>query len=290
MLNSSKTNQTKGTLYVVATPIGNYKDISQRAIDTLKSVDIVLAEDTRRTKPLLQHYGISSASVISFHEHNEEKMLNKVLENLNAGLDVALVSDAGTPLISDPGFGLVAAAHENDIKVVPLPGVCAAVAALSASGLATDQFFFVGFLPAKVTQRKKALLELREQVGTLIIYESSHRILASLQDCLDVLGDREAVLARELTKMFETVKKSSIKGLLSFVEQDSNQQKGEFVVLIEGVGRNSNQPEVYDLDELLQIMMSELPLKQAASLAARISGKKKNFVYQRALELKDALK
>ena len=283
---SHEQNDNLSVLYIVATPIGNYGDITERAIQVLREVDLILAEDTRRTKPLLQRFAVGKPKLMSFHEHNEESMREKVVQRLLQGEKVALVSDAGTPLISDPGFGLVSAAHDAGVKVVPLPGASAVITALSAGGLPTDQFFFAGFLPAKSTQRRKSLQGLYDQVGTLIFYESSHRILDSLSDCLEVLGDRPAVLARELTKMYETIRCSSLKELQSFVDADENQQKGEFVLLIEGAEKQSNDPDQLEVDRLLTVMMEELSLKQSAQLVAKILGLKKNSVYQRALELK----
>jgi len=223
---------------------------------------------------------------MSFHEHNEQGLCAKIVDRLLLGENVALVSDAGTPLISDPGYGLVSAAHDAGVKVVPLPGPSAVITALSAGGLPTDQFFFAGFLPSKSMQRRKSLQGLHDQVGTLIFYESSHRILDSLADCVDVLGDRAAVLARELTKMYETIRSGRLKELVSFVAADANQQKGEFVLLIEGAEKQSNDPQQQEIDRLLLLMMEELPLKQSAQLVAKILDLKKNSVYQRALELK----
>ncbi len=279
-------NENAGTLYVVATPIGNFGDITERALIVLRDVDLILAEDTRRTKPMLQRFAIGRPTVMAFHEHNEDYASVKMIERLLVGENIALVSDAGTPLISDPGYGLVAAAHQAGVQVVPIPGSCAIIAALSAGGLPTDQFFFAGFLPAKSTQRCKALTSLQEQIGTLVFYESSHRILASLEDCLSVLGNRPAVLARELTKMYETIQMGSLSALLEFVREDSNQQKGEFVLLVEGAEKQEHSIDERELDRLLLLMMEELPLKQAASLTAKILGMKKNAAYQRALTIK----
>ena len=282
---SHKHIENQGVLYVVATPIGNFADMTERAVKVLSDVDLILAEDTRRTKPLLQRFAISASKIMSFHEHNEERLSQSVIEKMLSGTSVALVSDAGTPLISDPGYGLVAAAHHASIKVEPIPGACALIAALSAGGLPTDQFFFAGFLPAKSMQRIQALKTLRDQQGTLIFYESSHRIQACLLDCVNVLGARKAVIAREITKLFETIKQDNLQGLLDFVNADSNQQKGEFVVLIEG-SKPRQDSNLQEIDRLLGIMMEELPLKQAAKLVAKMLGLKKNSVYQRALELK----
>jgi len=282
---SHKHIENQGVLYVVATPIGNFADMTERAVKVLSDVDLILAEDTRRTKPLLQRFAIAASKIMSFHEHNEERLSQSVIEKMLSGASVALVSDAGTPLISDPGYGLVAAAHHASIKVEPIPGACALIAALSVGGLPTDQFFFAGFLPAKSMQRIQALKTLQDQQGTLIFYESSHRIQACLLDCVNVLGARRAVIAREVTKLFETIKQDNLQGLLDFVNADSNQQKGEFVVLVEGA-KPRQDSNLQEIDRLLGIMMEELPLKQAAKLVAKMLGLKKNSVYQRALELK----
>lgn len=282
---SHKYIENQGVLYVVATPIGNSADMTERAIKILGEVDLILAEDTRRTKPLLQRLAISASKVISFHEHNEERLTDNIIEKIKSGDSIALVSDAGTPLISDPGYSLVDAAHGSGIKIEPIPGACAIIAALSVSGLPTDQFFFAGFLPAKSIQRISSLQGLMSQNGTLIFYESSHRIQACLLDCVNVFGNRKAVLAREMTKLYETIRQDSLDNLLDFVNSDANQQKGEFVLLIEGAPKQQdfNQQEI---DRMLTIMLAELPLKQAAQLVAKVLGLKKNFVYQRALELK----
>jgi len=281
-----KSNSEAGVLYVVATPIGNLSDISERALSVLRQADFILAEDTRRTKTLLQRFAINGANLQSFHEHNESAKLDQVFAYLEQGKQIALVSDAGTPLISDPGYGLVHKAHELGFKVEPIPGACAAIAALSASGLPTDAFFFAGFLPAKSAKRQMELKALQQQLGTLVFYESSHRIIAFLQDCLEILGDRPAVLAREITKLHETIFSAELSALVDFVANDANQQKGEFVVLISGALKKEAESNDSERDRVLQILLSELPVKQAASLTAKIVGEKKNSVYQRALELK----
>ena len=275
----------EGVLYVVATPIGNFDDISERALQTLRNSEIILAEDTRRTLPLLQRFVISKPIMQAFHEHNEAAITPKIIDQLLAGKKIALVSDAGTPLISDPGYSLVMHAHERRIRVQPIPGSCALIAALSASGLPTDQFFFAGFLPAKSSRRTTTLEKLKSQVGTLVFYESSHRILGSLQDCLAVLGNRQAVIAREMTKLYETIRLDTLSSLIEFVSLDSNQQKGEFVVLIEGaqVQEEDNSEQI---DHVLIVLLEELPVKQAVSIASKILGMKKNAIYQRALQLK----
>lgn len=222
----------EGTLYIVATPIGNLDDITLRAIETLKQVDVIACEDTRHTKVLLDHYGITKA-LTSYFEHNKQKKAKYILEFLKKGSNVALVSDAGTPGISDPGYRVIRDAIDNEIEVVSIPGANAAIAALAVSGMPTDRFAFEGFLPNKTTARKKKLLELANKTSTVICYESPHRLLASLEDMCEVLGDAEIVVAREITKKFEEIKRGNASALLAYF----NQQKvrGEFVILINAV-------------------------------------------------------
>jgi 16S rRNA (cytidine1402-2'-O)-methyltransferase len=277
-------NDATAALYIVATPIGNLADISARAIDVLSSVDLIAAEDTRHSKYLLQHHGIET-STISLHEHNEQQRSELLLARIAAGESIALISDAGTPLISDPGFRLVNMAREQGIKVVPIPGACAVITALSASGLSAERFAFEGFLPPKSSARRQVLEKLANEPRTLIFYESPKRMVASLQDMLAVFGgERKACLARELTKMFETIVTLPLAALVEVVINDPNHQKGEIVLLIEG------QTTVVDSDEaeqarVLQILLQEVPLKQAASITASILGIKKNQAYDMALKL-----
>jgi len=277
----------QASLYIVATPIGNRADISQRAIEVLSEVDMIAAEDTRHSGQLLQYYNISRP-MLAYHDHNEEQQAERILQQLKEGNSIALISDAGTPLMSDPGYRLVRAAQQAAIPVVPIPGPCAAVAALSASGLATDQFYFVGFPPTKSIARKNFFQNLNRQTATMVFYESSHRIVASIRDMLEVFGQsRTVVMARELTKKFETIRQSSLSELLQWVESDSNQQKGEFVLLLEGDSMTEQSDELsLELDHMLKVLLDELPVKQASQLAARITGLKKNQVYKRALELR----
>ena len=278
-----------GVLYIVATPIGNLQDISARALEVLKSVSLVAAEDTRHSKKLLTHYGIGT-SLQSVHEHNERDVTDRLVQKLTAGTDIALVSDAGTPLISDPGYHLVRAARQAGIRVVPVPGPVALIAALSVAGLPTDRFVFEGFLPAKQTARRQRLQGLAAETATLVFYESSHRIVASLADMADCLGgDREATLARELTKTFETVLTGSLLDLLGQLQADSHQQKGEFVVMLQGA--SPRDPAAIDAasEQVLAVLLSELPLKQAASLGARITGVSKNALYEQGLKIKKTL-
>ena len=271
-----------GRLYIVATPIGNLGDITTRAVEVLRTVDRVIAEDTRHSGRLLAHLGIERP-LLSLHEHNEAVAAQRVLDHLQAGESLALVCDAGTPLISDPGFALVRRCRELGIEVVPVPGASALLAALSVSGLPTDRFRFEGFLPRRREARLARLEALREETVTLVFYESSHRILEMLNDLVAVFAaQRNAVLARELTKLHETVISAPLGELLERVRVDENQRRGESVVLVAGVDA-AVQP--MDTDRLLSILLDELPLSQAVALATRISGEKKNQLYQRALAL-----
>lgn len=267
-----------GTLHVVATPIGNRDDISARAVATLRAVAVVAAEDTRHTRPLLQHLGIDTP-LVALHDHNERTAVDGLVERMQGGEDVALVSDAGTPLISDPGFRLVRAARQAGLKVSPVPGASAVIAALSVAGLPSDRFVFEGFLPAKSGARKSRLAELAGEARTLIFYESSHRILECLEDMRDVFGaGREAVVARELTKLFETVLGAPLGELAGTVAGDANQQKGEFVVMV--AGREAGEDE--KLAEGLRvfgILKEELPPAKAAKLAAAITGAPRKALY-----------
>ncbi len=274
-----------GTLYVVATPIGNLDDITARALRVLKEVSLVAAEDTRHSVRLLQHFGIETP-LAACHEHNERDQGGRFLARLQAGDDVALISDAGTPLISDPGFHLVRQARAAGIPVVPVPGACALIAALSSAGLPSDRFIFEGFLPAKTTARRGRLEALKEEPRTLIFYEAPHRLLGSLEDMRGVFGgDRPAVLARELTKTFETLKGAPLEELCGWVAADSNQQRGECVVLVGGwqapEGEGALSAEAL---RVLDLLLAELPVKRAAALAAEITGVRKNLLYQAALE------
>ncbi|MCG6898652.1 MAG: 16S rRNA (cytidine(1402)-2'-O)-methyltransferase [Gammaproteobacteria bacterium] len=276
-----------GVLSIVATPIGNREDISARALGVLKAVSLIAAEDTRHSKKLLAHYGIGTP-LLSVHEHNEREVAGRLVQRLLAGEDIALISDAGTPLISDPGFHLVRVARRAGIRVIPLPGPSALVAALSVSGLPTDRFAFEGFLPAKQAARRQRLQGLAATTATLVFYESSHRILDCLADMSACLGGaREASIARELTKTFETVLTGTLSGLHEQLRADSHQQKGEFVVMVQGAPPRDPAEVDAVSGQVLAILMSELPLKQAVSLAARITGASRNVLYQQGLKLKD---
>jgi 16S rRNA (cytidine1402-2'-O)-methyltransferase len=282
-------NSAAGTLYVVATPIGNLEDISARALRVLAEVALIAAEDTRHSARLMQHFGISTP-LAACHEHNERDEGGRFIKRLLAGDDVALISDAGTPLISDPGYHLVRQARAAGIRVVPLPGACALIAALSAAGLPSDRFIFEGFLPAKQAARRSRLEQLREEPRTLIFYEAPHRILDSLIDLEVVFGpDRPAVLGRELTKTFETLKGAPLAKLRAWVESDSNQQRGECVLVIGGWQAPQGDDAV-DANTLrvLHLLLAELPVKRAAAVASEITGVKKNLLYQLALQSKQS--
>ncbi|GDY26528.1 16S rRNA (cytidine(1402)-2'-O)-methyltransferase [Agarivorans sp. Toyoura001] len=272
-----------GTLYIVATPIGNLADITLRAIEVLKNVSMIAAEDTRNTGRLLSHYEIGTRCV-AVHDHNEQQKIAWLEQNLLEGKDIALVSDAGTPLINDPGYHLVNAFRAKGYPVVPLPGACAAIAALSVAGLPTDRFLYEGFLPAKTKARQERLNELRQETRTVVYYESPHRIVDSLADIVLCLGDeRQVVMAREITKTFETIKSLPAAELLAWVKADANQQKGEIVLVVSGHQKNNEQLPVDALDTL-KLLQTELPLKKAAALTAKIYGLKKNALYEYGLK------
>lgn len=276
---------TVGTLYVVATPIGNLDDMSARALKVLANVALIAAEDTRHSIRLLQHFGIDTP-LAACHEHNERDEGGRFITKLLAGEDVALVSDAGTPLISDPGYHLVRQARAAGVDVVPVPGACALIAALSAAGLPSDRFIFEGFLPAKSAGRRGRLEQVKEEPRTLIFYEAPHRILECLEDMKLVFGaERPALLARELTKTFETLKGFPLAELCEFVAGDSNQQRGECVVLVGGWSAPEGEAAIsVQAQRVLDLLLAELPLKRAAALAAEITGVRKNLLYQAALE------
>lgn len=267
-----------GCLWVVATPIGHRDDFSARAIATLREAGVIAAEDTRHSKPLLAHYNIATP-LVALHEHNEREVVEAMVRRLLAGESVALISDAGTPLISDPGFRLVRAARAAGIRCAPVPGACAAVAALSVAGLPSDRFVFEGFLPPKSAARRARLTELAGEPRTLIFYESSHRIAESLEDMRVVFGDeREAVLARELTKLFETVLGEPLAGLAARVAADPDQQRGEHVVVVAGRGEEVDA-KLVEGQRIFAILREELPPAKAAKLAAAISGAPRKLLY-----------
>lgn len=274
-------------LFVVATPIGHLDDMSYRAIDVLKSVSLIAAEDTRTSAQLMKHFNISTP-LTACHEHNESNKIDILVQKLLNGEDMALISDAGTPLISDPGFKLVRAAQANGIRVIPVPGACAAIAALSAVGLPSDRFSFQGFLASKQSQRLQQLEKLKDETQTLIFYEAPHRILDSVKDMAGVFGaDRPVGFAREITKTFETIKKMTLGELLEFIAADHHQQKGEIVLVVGGASEEKDL-EQEKLDQLLQRLLQDLSVKAASQLAADLTGIKKKIAYQRALELSQA--
>lgn len=282
---SSHDTNTQGSLYVVATPIGNLEDITARALHVLASVQVIAAEDTRHSSRLLQHFSIRTP-LVACHDHNERAEANGLVQRLLAGDDVALISDAGTPLISDPGFQLVVKARAAGVRVIPVPGACAAIAALSAAGLPSDRFVFEGFLPAKEGARKKQLHALQAETRTLIFYEAPHRLLDSVADMAEVLGaEREAVLARELTKTFETIKGAPLGELRDWIAADSNQQRGEAVLLVAGLDVKAEADAVSpEAENMLRVLSTELPLKKAAALTAQLTGARKNTLYQWGLD------
>ena len=275
---------TAATLYIVPTPIGNLQDITQRAIDVLGAVDWIAAEDTRHSQKLLQHFSIQ-AKTLSLHDHNEEKRTQMLCNKLLGGESVALISDAGTPLISDPGFVLVRACRANDINVVALPGPCAAITALSASGLATDRFIFEGFLPVKNQARMNALATLLDRTCTSVFYEAPRRILDTVNDIKTALGpDRHLVLAKELTKTFENYVSDTPDGIIAWLEADAVHQKGEFVLMVAGAPPASDELPSEAM-ALLKRLKQDLPLKKAAAIVADHYQLKKNALYQAGLAL-----
>lgn len=267
-----------GTLFIVATPIGNLGDLTPRALEVLRSVAAICAEDTRRSGQLLAHFGVSTP-LVALHEHNEDALAQRVVDRLLAGESLALVSDAGTPLVSDPGFRLVRAARAAGVRVSPLPGACAAIAALSVAGLPSDRFAFEGFLPAKASARRDQLQRLAGETRTLVFYESSHRIAESLADMRAAFGaDRPAVLARELTKLFETVLDGTLADLQARVDVDENQRKGEFVVMVQGAG-DDVEARLSEGRRIYAMLNEHLPPSTAAKLAAEITGAPRKELY-----------
>ncbi len=276
-----------GALYVVATPIGNLQDVSRRALDVLDSVDLILAEDTRHSAKLLAHYGIGTACR-SFHEHNETHQVARVVERIAAGDRVALISDAGTPLISDPGFRLVAALRAASLAVIPIPGASALISALSVAGLPTDRFCFEGFLPPKTSARRRHLQTLSSEQRTVVFYESPRRVKQTLADLLAEFGpDRRAVVARELTKIHESVVSGTLAELQRRMEEHEEQCRGEFVILVAGAApaREDHDTASVSTRDLLRLLVEELPVKRAVAVAARITGGKRNALYRQAIAL-----
>ncbi|WP_020167679.1 MULTISPECIES: 16S rRNA (cytidine(1402)-2'-O)-methyltransferase [Methylotenera] len=277
-----------GILYVVATPIGNLTDITLRALETLKVVDAIAAEDTRHTSGLLSHFGISK-KLIAVHEHNEHQSAEKLLTQLKSGENIALVTDAGTPGISDPGAVVVDFVRKAGVKVVPIPGVSAVIAALSVSGITQNGFLFHGFLPASGAARRKALEALKTQTVTLVFYEAPHRIIESIVDMANVLGaERRVTFAREITKTFETIYSCNLADAANWLQADTNQQRGEFVLLVEAAVIKVAEGFSEEVVRILKLLLADLPLKQAVKLTAEIANEKKNDLYEFALRLKQA--
>ncbi|WP_371833027.1 16S rRNA (cytidine(1402)-2'-O)-methyltransferase [Halopseudomonas sp.] len=273
-----------GTLFVVATPIGNLQDMSPRALQVLKDVQLIAAEDTRHSARLMQHFGIGTP-MTACHDHNERGKGERLVERLLAGDDIALISDAGTPLISDPGYHLVRQAREAGVKVSPVPGACALIAALSAAGMPSDRFAFEGFLPAKAHGRRQRLQSMAAEDRTWMIYEAPHRLLECLQDMQQVLGnERRVLLARELTKTFETLHAAPLAELVAWVAADSDQQRGECVLVVEGAPQPDADAVGDEALRVLDLLLAEMPVKRAAKLASEITGVRKNLLYQIALE------
>jgi len=285
-LHNEHPQKLESALYVVATPIGNLRDITLRALEVLTSADVIAAEDTRNTNHLLTHHQISKNRLMAVHQHNERGGAEKIIALLQAGKSVAFVSDAGTPAVSDPGALLVQAVLAAGLRVVPIPGVSAAVAALSASGLVEAHFLFYGFLPNKSAARRAALQTLISHPYALVFYEAPHRIVESVSDLCAVLGgERQLVLAREITKMFETIHACTLQDAEAWLLSDSNQQRGEFVILVSGALPETGLSA--DAVQTLTLLLKELPLKQAVQLATKISGANRNELYQHALALKN---
>lgn len=277
-------NNDTASLYIVATPIGNLSDMSQRAIDILQTVDVIAAEDTRHSGILLQHFSIKTQS-ISLHDHNEKQRSETLLTRLQKGESVALISDAGTPLISDPGYKLVSLVREHNIPVIPIPGSCAVITALSASGLPSDKFTFEGFLPPKQGARNQTLQQLIDESRTMIFYDAPRRLQGTLADMIDVFGgERKACIARELTKMHETITTKSLSELLAWVSEDSHQQKGECVLLLEGSKKQKDSSET-EINRVLTLLLKELPVKKSAAITASLLDVSKNTAYDMALKL-----
>lgn len=279
-----------GTLFIVATPIGNLSDFSQRAIETLQQVDFICAEDTRHARTLLNHYGITT-HCIALHQHNEAQAAAGLIDKIQHGSSIAVISDAGTPLISDPGMPLVALAQASGIKVTPIPGACALIAALSASGLAVTQFSFLGFLPRTSSARRTLFNQQKNNTQTWVFYESCHRIADCIKDLVSIIPDnRDLAIAREITKLHETIIKTSARDMLSLIEQDSNMRRGEFVVMVSAATLDK-KPDILTAQQLktLKALLTECTIKTAVKLAVEITGARKKLLYQTALELSDSL-
>ncbi len=283
--NDIESRKYSGRLYIVATPIGNLHDFSPRAISTLQQVDLIAAEDTRHSGYLLKQHDINT-HCIALHEHNERQSAQKVIQSIKEGKNIALISDAGTPLVSDPGYYLVKLAHEAGISVTPVPGPSAMITALSAAGLPTDRFCFEGFVPSKRGARKSFYQSYQKEPRTMVFYETPHRIVDSLTDLCEALGaSRVVVLARELTKTFETIRNDTAENLLAWVKADTDQQKGEIVLVVQGYQKPQTQELAPETERILRLLLDELSLKQAVKLTVDITGEKKKGVYRAALSV-----
>ena len=275
----------KGVLYIVATPIGNLEDLSPRAKMVLENVDLIVAEDTRHSKPMLNQFGIGT-KVRAYHDHNEREQTPILIEQLQAGASIALISDAGTPLICDPGYHLLLAAHAEKIKVIPIPGPSALISALSVAGFSSEKFVFEGYLPARQTARQQRLQELKNETRTLVFYEAPHRILASIEDAIICLGDeRQAVIAKEITKRHENIQRGTLNELMDWLHSDKDLTKGEFVVVVQG--DTSSQFDTQEASRILKILLADHSVKEAAKLTSEIMQGNRNDIYKLAMDLKE---
>ena len=276
----------KGALYIVATPIGNLEDLSPRAKTVLENVDLIVAEDTRHSKPMLNQFGIET-KIRAYHDHNERIQTPVLIEQLQAGMSIALISDAGTPLICDPGYHLLLAAHAEKIKVIPVPGPSALISALSVAGFSSEKFVFEGYLPARKTARRLRLQQLKGETRTLVFYEAPHRILASIEDAIICYGDeRQAVIAKEISKRHENIQRGRLSGLLAWLHSDKDLSKGEFVVVIQG--DKTSQFDTQEASRILKILLADHSVKQAARLTGEIMQGNRNDIYKLAMDLKDS--
>ncbi len=278
----------KGALYIVATPIGNLEDLSPRAKMVLENVDLIVAEDTRHSKPMLNQFGIKT-KIRAYHDHNERTQAPVLIQQLQAGTSVALISDAGTPMICDPGYHLLVAAHAAEIKVIPIPGPSALISALSVSGFSSEKFIFEGYLPTKKTARRQRLQLLKKETSTVVFYEAPHRILACIEDAISCFGaERQAVIAKEITKLHENIQRATLAEILEWLNSDRNLSKGEFVVVIQG--DKADQFDTQEANRVLKILLADHSVKEAAKLTSEIMQGNRNDIYKLAMDLKDTHK
>lgn len=274
----------KGALYIVATPIGNLEDLSPRAKMVLENVDLIVAEDTRHSKPMLNQYGIKT-KIRAYHDYNERTLAPVLIQQLQAGASIALISDAGTPLICDPGYHLLVAAHAAEIKVIPIPGPSALISALSVAGFSSEKFIFEGYLPAKKTARRQRLQLLKNETRTIVFYEAPHRILACIEDAISCFGsERQAVVAKEITKLHENIQRATLAGILGWLSSDRDLSKGEFVVVIQG--DKADQFDTQEANRVLKILLADHSVKEAAKLTSEIMQGNRNVIYKLAMDLK----